>query len=87
MQNGEHITVLHNYLKSIAVYKMGYRMAATFFRKKKCCINQIVKGVSCFCFHILFHTNNTLKILILGDLSSTNTLLNILKMEFKMAAL
>ena len=30
MQNGEHITVLHYYLKSIAVYKMGYRMAATF---------------------------------------------------------
>ena len=65
MQNGEHITVLHNYLKSIVVYKMGYRMAATF----------------------LFHTNNTLKILIRGDLSSKDTLLNILKMEVKMAAL
>ena len=36
---------------------------------------------------ILLHTNNTLKILIRGDLSSTDTLLNILKMGFKMAAL
>ena len=34
-----------------------------------------------------YHTNNILKILIRGDLSSTDTLLNILKMEFKMAAL
>ena len=33
MQNGEHIIVLHNYLKYIAVIKMGYRMAVTFFRK------------------------------------------------------
>ena len=34
-----------------------------------------------------YHTNNTLEILICGDLSSTDTLLNILNMEFKMAAL
>ena len=86
MQNGEHLTMFHNYLKSTAVYKMGYRMVATFLGKK-CYMNQIVKGVSCFCFQILFHTNNTLKILIRGDLSSTDTLLNTLKMEFKMSAL
>ena len=35
----------------------------------------------------LFHTNNTLKIVIRGDLSSKDTLLNILKMEVKMVAL
>ena len=86
MQNGEHITVLHNYLKSIAVIKMGYRMAATLFRINSY-MNQIVKGTSCFCFHILYHTNNTLKTLFRCDLSYTDTLLNILKMEFKMAAL
>ena len=44
MQNGEHITVLDNYLKSIAVITIGYRMAATFLRKK-CYMNQIVKCI------------------------------------------
>ena len=34
-----------------------------------------------------YYTNNSLKILIHGDLSSTDTMLNILKKEFKMAAL
>ena len=48
MQNGEHITVLHNYLKSIAVYKMGIRMAAIFQEEIKCYMNQIVKGVFMF---------------------------------------
>ena len=49
-------------------------------------MNQIVKGVFIFfCFQILFRTNNTLKILIRGDLSSKDTLLIILKMEVMMA--
>ena len=85
MQNGEHIIVLYNYLKSIAVFKMGYRMAVTFFRKNATCI-RLLKAFSCFCFQILYHKNNSLKILIFHDLSSTDTLLNLLKMEFKMAA-
>ena len=33
MKNGTHILVMNNYLKSIAVIKMGYRMAATIYRK------------------------------------------------------
>ena len=44
MQNCEHIIVLHNYLKSIAVIKIKYRMAVTFFLEKSN-MNQIVKGV------------------------------------------
>ena len=47
MQNGEHITVLPDYLKSIAVIKMGYRMAATLFRINSY-MNQIVKGIFMF---------------------------------------
>ena len=82
MQNGDHITVLHMYLISIAVFKMEYRMADTYFRKKKSTMlheSDFLKSLSCFCFQILYHTNTTLKILTRGDLSSTDTLLNILK--------
>ena len=49
-------------------------------------MNKIAKDFLLFFFQILYHKNNTLKILTRGDLSSTDTLLNILKMEFKMAA-
>ena len=86
MRNGEHITVLHNYLKSIAVIKMGHRMAATLFRINSY-MNQIVKGIFMLLLSYFYHTNNTLKILFRCDLSYTDTWLNILKMEFKMAAL
>ena len=86
MQNGEHITVLPNYLKSIAVIKMGYRMAATLFRINSY-MNQIVKGIFMLLLLYFYHTNNTLKILFRCDLSYTDTLLNILKMEFNMAVL
>ena len=86
MQNGEHITMLPNYLKSIAVIKTGYRMAATLFRIY-IYMNQIVKSIFMLLLLYFYHTNNTLKILFRCELSYTDTLLNILKMEFNMAAL
>ena len=57
-----------------------------FTEKNQCYMNQIFKVTLMLLLSENYHTNNTLKILIRSDLSSTDTLLIILKVEFKLAA-